>query len=230
MIRFFLLLTFLFSFEVQSQTPNFSKYVDTLCSNYFMGRGYVKDGHLKAANFLVEKFNEINLAPLNNDRFTQDFNINANTFPDSVELKIDGKLLVPGKDFMISPQSSGLKGTFNVVKVDLNNWSSILKNSKVNHPLIVSLNVSKIIDRDTISMYKELRNILNKSFPVLWISREKLQWSVADYVSNFPMIKIASKSVNYDFSRVQLNIEHKFQKDLRTQNVIGMVSGRRKNL
>ena len=67
-----------------------------------MGRGYVKDGHLKAANFLVEKFNEINLAPLNNDRFTQDFNINVNTFPDSVELKIDGKLLVPGKDFMIS--------------------------------------------------------------------------------------------------------------------------------
>tara|TARA_A200000113_G_scaffold121944_1_gene109643 strand:+ start:12713 stop:13951 length:1239 start_codon:yes stop_codon:yes gene_type:complete len=228
MIRFFLLLTFLFSFEAQSQTPNFSKYVDTLCSNYFMGRGYVKDGHLKTANFLVEKFNEINLAPLNNDRFTQDFNINVNTFPDSVELKIDGKLLVPGKDFMISPHSSGLKGTFNVVKVDLNNWSSILKNSKVNHPLIVSLNVSKIIDRDTISMYKELRNILNKSFPVLWISTEKLQWSVADYVSNFPMIKIASKSVNYDFSRVQLNIEHKFQKGLKTQNVVGMVSGRRK--
>ena len=70
-----------------------------------------------------------------------------------------------------------------------------------------------------------VENILNKSFPVLWISTEKLQWSVADYVSNFPMIKIASKSVNYDFSRVQLNIEHKFQKDLKTQNVVGMVSG-----
>ncbi len=227
MIRFLLLLTFLFSFEIQSQTPNFSKYVDTLCSNYFMGRGYVKDGHLKTANFLEEKFNEINLAPLNNDRFIQDFNINVNTFPDSVEVKLDEKPLVPGKDFMISPQSSGLKGTFNVVKVDLNNWSSILKNSKVNQS-IVSLNVSKIMDRDTISMYKELRNILNKSFPVLWISSEKLQWSVADYVSNFPIIKIASKSVNYDFSRVQLNIENKFQKGLKTQNVIGMVGGRRK--
>ena len=95
MIRFFLILTLLFSIEIQSQTPNFSKYVDTLCSNYFMGRGYVKDGHLKTAKFLVEKFNEINLAPLNNNRFTQDFNINVNTFPDSVKLKIYGKLLVP---------------------------------------------------------------------------------------------------------------------------------------
>ena len=227
MIRSFFLLTLLFSFEIQSQTPNFSKYVDTLCSNYFMGRGYVNDGHLKTANFLEEKFNEINLAPLNNDRFTQDFNINVNTFPDSLELKLDGKPLFPGIDFMISPQSSGLKGTFNVVKVDLNNWNSILKNNKVNQS-IVSLNVSKILNRDTISMYKELRNILNKSFPVLWISSEKLQWSVADYVSNFPMIKIASKSVNYDFSTVQLNIENKFKTALRTQNVIGQAVGKRK--
>ena len=77
-------------------------------------------------------------------------------------------------------------------------------------------------------MYKELRNILNKSFPVLWISSEKLQWSVADYVTNFPMIKIASKSVNYDFSTVQLNIENKFKIALRTQNVIGQAVGKRK--
>ncbi len=228
MIRFFLFFILLFSFETQSQTLNFSKYLDTLCSNYFMGRGYVNGGHIKTANFLVEKFEEINLEPLSNDRFTQDFNINVNTFPDTVELKLDGKSLIPGKDFMISPQSRGLKGAFNVVKVDLNNWQSILKNSKVNNQSIVSLNVSKILDRDTISMYKELGNILNKSFPVLWISSEKLQWSVADYVSNFPMIKIASKSVNYEFSRVQLNIEQKFRKSIKTQNVVGKVSGRRK--
>jgi aminopeptidase YwaD len=227
MIRIFLFLSILFSFKIQSQTLNFSKYVDTLCSNYFMGRGYVKDGHLKTAKFLEEQFKEINLEPLNNDRFTQDFNINVNTFPDSVGLKLDGKSLTPGTDFIVSPQSRGLKGTFNVVKVDLNNWSSILKNNKVNQS-IISLNVSKILNRDTISMYKELRNILNKSFPVLWISSEKLQWSVADYVSNFPMIKIASKSVNFDFSRVQLNIEQKFRKSLKTKNVVGMVRGKRK--
>ncbi len=228
MIRFFLFLPFLFFFEVQSQTLNFSKYVDTLCSNYFMGRGYVNDGHLKTANFLEEKFKEINLEPLNKDRFTQDFNINVNTFPNSVELKLDGKSLIPGRDFMISPQSRGLEGSFNVIKVDLNNWSSILKNNKVNNQCIISLNISKILDIDTISMYKELRNLLNKSFPILWISSEKLQWSVADYLSNHPMIKIASKSVNYDFTTVQLNIEQKFQKSLKTQNVLGMVSGRKK--
>ena len=64
-----------------------------------MGRGYVNDGHLKTANFLEEKFKEINLEPLSNDRFTQDFYINVNTFPDTVELKLDGKSLIPGKDF-----------------------------------------------------------------------------------------------------------------------------------
>ena len=228
MIRFFLFLSFLISFEIQSQVNNFSKYVDTLCSDYFMGRGYVKDGHLKTAKFLEEKFKEINLEPLNEDKYIQNFNINVNTFPNQVELKLDGEILIPGRDFIIAPQSRGSKGTFNVVKVDLNNWSSVLNGSKVNKQSIVSLNVSKIRDRDTIAMYKELRNILNKNFPVLWISSEKLQWSVADYVSNFSLIKIASKAVNFDFSTVQLNIEQEFQKSLKTQNVIGKVSGRKK--
>ena len=228
MIRFFLFLSFLISFEIQSQVNNFSKYVDTLCSDYFMGRGYVKDGHLKTAHFLEEKFKEINLEPLNEDKYIQDFNINVNTFPNPVELKLDGEILIPGRDFIIAPQSIGSKGTFNVVKVDLNNWSSVLNTSKVNKQSIVSLNVSEIRDRDTIAMYKELRNILNKNFPVLWISSEKLQWSVADYVSNFSLIKIASKAVNFDFSTVQLNIEQEFQKSLKTQNVVGKVSGRKK--
>tara|TARA_B110000305_G_C19437487_1_gene639830 strand:- start:778 stop:2016 length:1239 start_codon:yes stop_codon:yes gene_type:complete len=228
MIRFFLFLSFLISIEIQSQVNNFSKYVDTLCSDYFMGRGYVKDGHLKTANFLEEKFKEINLEPLNEDKYIQNFNINVNTFPNPVELKLDGEILIPGRDFIIAPQSRGSKGTFNVVKVDLNNWSSVLNGSKVNKQSIVSLNVSEIRDRDTIVMYKELRNIVNKNFPVLWISSEKLQWSVADYVSNFSLIKIASKAVNFDFSTVQLNIEQEFQKSLKTQNVIGKVSGRKK--
>ena len=227
MIRFFLFLSFLISFEIQSQVNNFSKYVDTLCSDYFMGRGYVKDGHLKTANFLEEKFKEINLEPLNEDKYIQNFNINVNTFPNPVELKLDGEILIPGRDFIIAPQSRGSKGTFNVVKVDLNNWSSVLNGSKVNKQSIVSLNVSKIRDRDTIAMYKELLNILNKNFPVLWISSEKLQWSVADYVSNFSLIKIASKAVNFDFSTVQLNIEQEFQKSIKTQNVVGKVSGRK---
>ena len=95
MIRFFLFLSFLISIEIQSQVNNFSKYVDTLCSDYFMGRGYVKDGHLKTANFLKEKFKEINLEPLNEDKYIQNFNINVNTFPNQVELKLDGELLIP---------------------------------------------------------------------------------------------------------------------------------------
>ena len=228
MIRIFLFFSFLFSLEIQSQNQNFSKYVDTLCSDYFMGRGYVNDGHLKTANFLVDKFIEINLEPLNNNKFTQDFNINVNTFPYPLELKLDGKYLIPGEEFMVAPHSKSSQGVFNVVKVNINNWSSVLNTSKVNKQSIISLDLTGIVNRDTISMYKELQNILNKRFPVLWISSEKLQWSVADYVSNYPLIKIASKSLNFDFSSVEINIKQEFQKSLKTQNIVGKVSGKRK--
>ena len=228
MIRVFLFLTFLFSFEIQSQTQNFSKYVDTLCSNYFMGRGYVNNGHLKTAKFLEEKFKEINLKPLGNRSFFQSFNIDVNTFPYPIEVKLDNKSLIPGIDFMIAPESRGTKATYNVLNADLNNWRSFLNSKKDFRETIVSLDVSGILDIDTISMYKELRNILNKIFPVLWISDEKLEWSISDKASNLPLIKIASKSVNFDFSTVQLNLEQKFQKSLKTQNIIGEVRGKRK--
>ena len=66
MIKSFLLLSTLFSFSIFSQPTKYSKYVDTLCSNFFRGRGYVDNGHLKAAIFLSNEFYKIGIDSLNN--------------------------------------------------------------------------------------------------------------------------------------------------------------------
>ena len=38
--------------------------------------------------------------------------------------------------------------------------------------------------------YNEIKNILNNHYPILWISSKNLQWSVADFLSPFPVIKL----------------------------------------
>jgi aminopeptidase YwaD len=85
------------------------KMVDTLSSSYFWGRGYTKDGMKKAASFIEKKFIEEGLLPLSKLGYLQKFSYSVNTFPGKMELSINGNMLTPGKDFIVSPASSGLQ-------------------------------------------------------------------------------------------------------------------------
>lgn len=223
----YLLLPFLFiSIHFFAQKPNFSYYVDTLCSDYFKGRGYVDNGHLKAANFLVNEFEKINLEPLGKTNYIQSFKIDVNTFPYKTDLKLDGHKLIPGEDFMIDPHSCAIDGSFKVIKTNLKNWKSVLNSKSLYNQSIVSIDVSNIINRDTISLYNEVKNILKNHFPIFWITSNKLQWSVADYVSKFPIININREALNSNFMEVDIHLQNKFINDLNTQNVIGKANGK----
>ena len=84
--------------------------VDTLTSPYFWGRGYTNDGMGKAARFITGEFKSYGLQPMDGKDFVQEFSFNANTFPGTMEVSINGTALVPGKDFIIGPESRGVKG------------------------------------------------------------------------------------------------------------------------
>ncbi len=94
------------------------KMVDTLTSPVFWGRGYTNDGMKKAADFLSSAFTTYGLTPMKGNNFLQSFSYPANTFPGKMEVSINGKDLVPGKDFIISPESKGVKGKGNLEQSD----------------------------------------------------------------------------------------------------------------
>lgn len=86
------------------------KVVDTLTSPYFWGRGYTNDGMGKASVYLANQFKLLGLQPLRGKEFFQHFSYPVNTFPATMELSINGKALVPGKDYIVSPESCGVVG------------------------------------------------------------------------------------------------------------------------
>ena len=97
------------TFNSYSQDLGFArKIVDTLSSPIFWGRGYTNDGMKKAGLFLAEQFRSFGLVPLASN-YQQPFTYPVNTFPGKMELSIDGKMMVPGKDFIVSPESRGVK-------------------------------------------------------------------------------------------------------------------------
>lgn len=91
--------------------------VDTLTSPTFWGRGYTKNGMAKAADFIESEFKKAGLQSFNG-KFQQSFFYSVNTFPGKMEVSIDGKQLIPGVDFIVGPESRGVKASVSLVKQD----------------------------------------------------------------------------------------------------------------
>ncbi|MEO3403183.1 M28 family peptidase [Mucilaginibacter sp. CAU 1740] len=115
-----LILPFLFIVNIVSaqHTLFARKMVDTLTAPYFWGRGYTKDGVHKAADFLSAQLKSYGVKPMDGKNYFQPFSYPVNTFPGKMELSINDVQLVPGKDFIVSPDSRGVTGTGQLVKKD----------------------------------------------------------------------------------------------------------------
>ena len=58
-----------------------------------------------------------------------------NTFPNNVVVKLNGKLLKPGIDFILNPQSGSVKGKFNLKQTD----STTYRGESAPIPVLLSL-------------------------------------------------------------------------------------------
>ncbi|MDR6944534.1 M28 family metallopeptidase [Mucilaginibacter pocheonensis] len=94
------------------------KMVDTLTSPYFWGRGYTKDGAHKAALFLTGQFKAYGIKPMDGKSYQQEFAYPVNTFPGKMKVAINGAELIPGKEYIVSPDSKGITATGKLEKVD----------------------------------------------------------------------------------------------------------------
>lgn len=98
--------------------------LDTLTSKTMWGRGYTNNGLGKAADYISAQFKAYGLSPMDGKTFKQDFSFPVNTFPGSMELKINGKSLIAGKDFIVNPESMGGKASGKLEQKDSSTFVS----------------------------------------------------------------------------------------------------------
>ncbi len=91
-----------------NQHPDDQRIINQLCSSEFSGRGYVNSGDSLAANFIASEFKKLGLKPQRKSYF-QLFQFDVNTFPASLSLEINGKTLMPGRDYVVNPSSPSAK-------------------------------------------------------------------------------------------------------------------------
>ena len=208
------------------------KVVKELCSKEYCGRGYVNDGHVKAAHYINKRFEEFGLSKFNNNYF-QYFNIQANTFPDSVSLYVEGNKLETGIDYLISSVSGSAKGAFNLRFINRNNIIQFLEDLQNNNVQFDEnayvLDDAGTQDNDTLQLFRELGRFIAQKSPVFKINDSKFTWSVGKEQVPFPIVEIKSKTLPKSTKKVSLNIHNVFKSNIKTQNVIAYVEGKKKN-
>jgi aminopeptidase YwaD len=117
-IRLTLLLCLIANLAFAQDSVFARRMVDTLTSRYFWGRGYTNDGMGKAARFITSQFKNFGLQPIAGNSFIQEFDFPVNSFPGKMQVSINGKALIPGRDFIVGPESMGVKATGNLLQRD----------------------------------------------------------------------------------------------------------------
>ncbi len=87
--------------------------VDTLCSPAMGGRGYVDEGHIKAAEFVANRMKKIGLQPGVRGEYLQPFPMEIN-LPTAANMSVDGEELEAGKDFILHRFSGSGEGSYRV--------------------------------------------------------------------------------------------------------------------
>jgi len=143
------------------------KVIDTLTSPYFWGRGYTNNGMAKAAGYLTNQLKAYGLSPMNGNSFVQEFGYSVNTFPGQMEVSINKVLLMPGKDYIVGPESRGIQVGGELIQKDSTHFIN-----KKQH-LIVTLEnkltwsaEQKVADYTLIQLDKKLQKTLPASFKI----------------------------------------------------------------
>lgn len=217
---FLTVLLAVFSLNTIAQNRGFAqKTIDTLASEVFYGRGYVNDGDKKAAMFLVDEYVKAGLKPLKKniskevlsaELFLYPFSFSVNTFPGKCDVKIDGKELVPGKDFVVNPGCPSIKKSFSIKPANSNKYQKRIKKTALLY--------------DT--SYKQTKTELVKTanFNLKITLQKKLTWSVATYQDSKAGVEILKASLPANAKKISVNIKSKLINH-EANNVIGYIEG-----
>ncbi len=202
--------------------------VKTLSSPNFHGRGYVNGGDSLAAEFVAREFKEAKLKAFQNSYF-QPFSFPVNTFPGHMEFHVGNKKLVPGKDYILDPESKGIKSKFKIVWIDSLffkpgfDQKKHLKNGKKN-ALIYNIGYKKQLKK----LEPSVRDLILQFSVIVEVVPKKLTFSVSGEEGNQCIVQVLSNSLPSKSKTIRLNIKNTLIKNHNASNVIGFLEGKEK--
>lgn len=237
MLKYFVLV-----FVFLGAGPNWAQQIDgraitqTLCSPEFHGRGYVNGGDSIAAEFIAQNFDKIGLKPLPGQTdYFQRFRFDVNTFPGRMSVRLNNRILTPGKDFIVSASSGSYTGKLDLREINV----SVLRNQDEFNGIIEELKFDNAGEKgclirtegandDEKRVLTDIGRELSSLVPVVQLFDAKFTWSVSQKANVRPHVLLRD-SLWTDGSGIVLDIENLEVKNHQAKNVIGYVPAKRKS-
>ncbi|HLG36147.1 MAG TPA: M28 family metallopeptidase [Bacteroidia bacterium] len=216
--------------DLQSVKEN----IASLASPAMHGRGYIGNSQTYAANFIISRFQNAQLKPLGK-QYQQQFEFPVNTFPGKISLSMDGKKLIPGKDFLVHDASgSGKKESakiFVVSKATVDDKSFI-------DALMDSINFrNTVFALDSSGCSKDQKDIIRTMFNgtfwkgigkapagIIAVEEKKLTWSISAAAYPYPILVVKKEFVATG-RKVSFEVTNKIIPEFKTQNLAGYFNG-----
>lgn len=233
--KYFLITALIFVGQFSfAQKEKAAEITEVLCSDSLFGRGYVKDGVNKAADYIASEFEKSGLEPYFEESYFQSFEFGVNTFPGKMSVVLNGKELIPGKDYIVHEMSGSYSGKLDLTyPID----SAVLKEHDLLRTALNEIESKAanafFVDARGTTAQKEaelLRNLvfLAKKAPVVITTGQKFTWSVGRQKLNSPVIILKEEHVSEDMN-LEVDIEAEYNKNFKSKNVVGYLpSGKKK--
>lgn len=245
-LRLYLFFTLIFStfcFAQNTETNYARSIITTLTSEEFAGRGYVDDGMLNSAAFIANEFQKLGLEKIN-DSYFQEFTMPINVIKNT-ELKLNGKNLKYGEDFIVKPNS--YSQNFNqkeIYEFNPQDFATSLKYESafidfIQRDMLAQKNKHLVFpphqfEVDSLNQYyKHWANFYkpeeNRNRAAFYFTKEKLIASLSQIQDSIAEFIINEKHYSKNLSIDNYKIESEFIKYFKSRNVIGKIEGKNKD-
>lgn len=220
------------SFIGTTQVEYAREIMTELCSEKYKGRGYVDNGDVLAADFIASELKRLGVEPVNKEGYFQDYDLNVNTFPYPIEVKLGDSLLISGEDYLINPMSGTAQGSFKVVPINSSNYfttygGQVSPDQKTSDQIIYAFNFTDYKPGEKLNEIRKNAYQIAQFFPVIWVTNAKKMYSVGRFNLNYPIIEIDSSAYTSP-EEVYLKVNNKYIPKYRSKNVIGKIQGKKK--
>ena len=203
---------FFLLFTVATQAQDMSRVktnIGILSSSSMNGRGYLHKGHLKASAFIESQFLQAGLKPVQGS-FFQNFTIRQNLFPKEPRLRLNGRELKAGTDFLPPADASPVRKTLRF------RLSDSLKTPDELNPEVVAR---------VLKPKEKLPSTQAASRFIYLKTEDKLTHTLSETQESPLVIHLKKSSLLATDSVVDIDFRPQLNNQIKARNVVGMVEG-----